>query len=179
MNYLYAPWRGKYINKKSGEKKITPDEQSNHDINPEKSCVFCIKLSENQDAQNFILRRFKYNAIILNLYPYNAGHLMIIPLEHKKRLLELNQEARQEFIDLTAQSIAILEQELKAEGINAGLNLGKAAGAGIPSHLHMHVIPRWPGDTNFMPIIAQTKPISLDLNLVYQDLKPLFEKIKI
>lgn len=167
MNYLYAPWRGKYINKKAGEQSITT----------EKPCVFCIKLSEQQDEQNFILRRFKHNAIILNLYPYNAGHLMVIPLEHKKRLLELAPEVRQEFMELTAQSIAILEHDLGADGINAGLNLGKAAGAGIPSHLHMHVIPRWAGDTNFMPVIAETKPISLDLNLVYQDLKPLFDKI--
>lgn len=168
MNYLYAPWRGKYITKKAG---------NNGDTSVEKPCVFCVKLSESQDEQNFILRRFKYNAIILNLYPYNAGHLMVIPLEHKKRLSEINLAARQEFIELTSQSIAILEEDLGADGINAGLNLGKSAGAGIPSHLHMHVIPRWAGDTNFMPIIAETKPISLDLNLVYQDLKPLFEKI--
>ncbi len=170
MNYLYAPWRGKYITKKAGH---------SGDTSIEKPCVFCAKLSENQDEQNFILRRFKYNAVILNLYPYNAGHLMVIPLEHKKRLSELDLAARQEFIELTSQSIAILEADLGADGINAGLNLGKAAGAGIPSHLHMHVIPRWAGDTNFMPIIAETKPISLDLNLVYQDLKPFFDGVKI
>jgi len=170
MNHLYAPWRGKYITKKA--------IKNTFDTNIEKPCVFCAKLSENQDEQNFILKRFKHHAVILNLYPYNAGHLMVIPLEHKKRLLELSSEARQEFVELTSQSIAILEEDLGADGINAGLNLGAAAGAGIPSHLHMHVIPRWAGDTNFMPIIAETKPISLDLNLVYQDLKPLFDKIK-
>ena len=167
MEYLYAPWRGSYINKKtSGNKK-------------DDSCVFCTKLAENNDAQNFILRRFKHNAVILNLFPYNAGHLMVIPLEHKKRPVELRIDARQEFMELTSQSIAILEDDLNCDGINAGLNLGAAAGAGIPTHLHMHIIPRWAGDTNFMPIIAQTKPISLNLNLVYEDLKPLFEKIKI
>lgn len=175
MNYLYAPWRGKYITKKAGKKpaEITNDSSAS----AEKPCVFCAKLSETNDTQNLILRRFEHHAIILNLYPYNAGHLMVIPLEHKKRLLELSLEARQEFIELTAQSVKILEEDLGADGINAGLNLGKAAGAGIPSHLHMHVIPRWAGDTNFMPVIAQTKPISLDLNLVYQDLKPLFDQI--
>lgn len=171
MNYLYAPWRGNYITKKAN-KKIDSTGDDN-------ACVFCVKLSENNDTQNFILKRFKHNAIILNLFPYNAGHLMVIPLEHKKRPLDLDLQARQEFMELTAQSIAILEEDLQAEGINVGLNLGSSAGAGIPTHLHMHIIPRWPGDTNFMPIIAQTKPISLDLNLVYQDLKPLFDKIKI
>lgn len=170
MNYLYAPWRDKYVNKKADKKNIG-------DSTIEKPCVFCTKLSENNDTQNFILKRFKHNAIILNLYPYNAGHLMVIPLEHKKRPLDLSPEARAEFMELTSKGIEILEQDLGANGINVGLNLGKAAGAGVPMHLHMHVIPRWEGDTNFMPIIAQTKPISLDLNLVYQDLKPLFDKI--
>ena len=169
MNYLYAPWRSHYINKKASSSKPKGDSQE--------PCVFCTKLAENNDAQNFILKRFKHNAIILNLFPYNAGHLMVIPLEHKKRPVELKTEALQEFMELTSQSIAILEEDLQAEGVNVGLNLGKAAGAGVPGHLHMHVIPRWPGDTNFMPIIAQTKPISQDLNLVYQDLKQLVEKI--
>lgn len=171
MNYLYAPWRGNYITKKANQDAANTEAE---DI-----CVFCLKLSENNDAQNFILKRFEHNAIILNLFPYNAGHLMVIPLEHKKRPLELGMQARQEFMELTTKSIMILEEDLKAEGINVGLNLGKAAGAGVPGHLHMHIIPRWAGDTNFMPVIAQTKPISLDLNLVYQDLKPLFDKIKI
>jgi len=168
MKYLYAPWRSSYITKKTKPEAINKD-----------SCVFCLKLAENNDEQNFILKRFKHNAIILNLFPYNAGHLMIVPLEHKKRPLDLNHEARIEFMELTSQAINILEKDLRAEGLNVGLNLGSAAGAGIPTHLHMHVIPRWTGDTNFMPIIAETKPISLDLNIVYQDLKPLFDKIKI
>ena len=168
MNYLYAPWRSSYITKKTKPENISKD-----------SCVFCIKLTENNDTQNFILKRFKHNAIILNLFPYNAGHLMVIPLEHKKRPSELSIEARQEFMEITTQTITILEEDLKTEGVNVGLNLGSAAGAGIPTHLHMHIIPRWMGDTNFMPIIAETKPISLDLNLVYNDLKPLFDKIKI
>lgn len=166
MKYLYAPWRENYISKKTENK------------NDENVCVFCLKLSENNDTQNFILKRFKYNAIILNLYPYNAGHLMIIPIEHKKRPAELGVEALHEFMELTSQSIEILENDLKAEGVNVGLNLDKAAGAGVPGHLHMHVIPRWNGDTNFMPIIAETKPISLDLKIVYKDLKTLFDNIK-
>lgn len=171
MKHLYAPWRENYITKKA--------TQNTEGAGTENTCVFCVKLSENNDTQNFILKRFKYNAIILNLYPYNAGHLMVIPLEHKKRPAELSSEALQEFMELTSKSIEILENELHAEGINVGLNLGKAAGAGVPGHLHMHVIPRWNGDTNFMPIIAETKPISLDLNIVYHDLKLLFDNIYI
>ena len=169
MDYLYAPWRGNYVRKKA----------TNKDEKTSQHCVFCTKLQEKNDEQNFILKRFTYHAIILNLFPYNAGHLMIIPLEHVGRPADLNDKARLEFIELTAQVITILEQDLGAEGINAGLNLGKAAGAGIPTHLHMHIIPRWNGDTNFMPVIAQTKPISLDLKLVYQDLKPLIDKLNI
>jgi ATP adenylyltransferase len=174
MNYLYAPWRSNYID---GKKNKKHDVLSSESTGASDSCVFCIKLSENRDTQNFVLKRFKYNAVILNLYPYNAGHLMVIPLEHIKRPLDLDQAARLEFMNLTAHSINIVEHTLGASGINVGLNLGKSAGAGIPTHLHMHVIPRWEGDTNFMPVIAQTKPISLDLNLVYQDLKPLFDLI--
>ncbi len=92
---------------------------------------------------------------------------------------KFNEQARAEFVELTSQSIEILENNLHADGVNAGLNLGKAAGAGVPMHLHLHVIPRWEGDTNFMPVIAETKPISLDLNGVYQDLKPFFDEITV
>lgn len=168
MNYLYAPWRGSYVTKKANKQETT-----------DHGCVFCAKLAESNDAQNFILKRFTHNAIILNLFPYNAGHLMIIPLTHLTRPANLSLAARNELMELTSQSIALLETDLGAEGVNVGMNLGKPAGAGIPAHLHMHVVPRWNGDTNFMPIIAQTKPISLDLNLVYSDLKPLFDKIKV
>ena len=170
MKHLYAPWRGNYVTKKA---------RSESGIVTKHECVFCTKFAEDNDEKNFVLKRFKHNAIVMNLFPYNTGHLMVIPFEHKKHPSEVSKEAREELMELTSQSAKILEEELGAEGVNLGMNLGRPAGAGIPTHLHMHVLPRWVGDTNFMPLIAQTKPISLDLNMVYKDLKPLFEKIKV
>jgi len=168
MKFLYVPWRSKYV-KEKGEMKSENATKS--------ECVFCLKFSELADDSNFILARFKYHAVILNLYPYNTGHLMIVPFAHVKKLNELNLEARVELIELTNESINILEEQLKCDGINFGANLGKAAGAGIPAHLHNHIIPRWQGDTNFLPIIANVKIISFDLNKIYKDLKPKFEEL--
>jgi ATP adenylyltransferase len=165
MKFLYVPWRSKYVQQKGPLKRATATKDD---------CVFCVKFAENMDETNFILARFKYHVVILNLHPYNTGHLMILPLTHIKKLSELNVQARTELIELTNYSISILEEQLKCEGINFGINLGKAAGAGIPSHLHLHIVPRWQGDTNFLPIIADVKIISFDLNKIYNDLKPKF-----
>ncbi|MDR3646470.1 MAG: HIT domain-containing protein [Candidatus Babeliales bacterium] len=168
MKFLYVPWRSKYV------------QQNGPDKNPKATkdvCVFCLKFSENNDTSNFILARFKYNLVILNLYPYNTGHLMILPNTHVQRLDELSTQARSELIELINHSINILEEQLNCEGINFGINLGKIAGAGIPSHLHTHIVPRWQGDTNFLPIIADVKIISFDLNKIYNDLKPKFEEL--
>lgn len=168
MKFLYVPWRSKYVQQKGPIKSPTAKKEE---------CVFCLKFSENMDNSNFILARFKYHAVILNLHPYNTGHLMILPFEHVKKLNELSNEARAELIELTNYSINILEEQLECEGINFGINLGKTAGAGIPSHLHLHIVPRWQGDTNFLPIIADVKIISFDLNKIYNDLKPKFEEL--
>lgn len=169
MKFLYVPWRSKYVLQKGVIKK---------EIATKKECVFCVKFSENEDKKNFILARFKYNNVILNIHPYNTGHLMILPKKHIKKLNELESAERSELMELTNYSINILEEKLKCEGINFGINLGKAAGAGIPSHLHLHIIPRWEGDTNFLPILANVKIISFDLNQIYNDLKLKFEELK-
>ena len=114
---------------------------------------------------------------MLNLYPYNAGHLLIVSLDHKNRLKELSPEERNELIELTDKSIQILEKTINPAGFNIGLNIGKAGGAGIPSHLHQHVLPRWIGDTNFLPLLAETKQVSVNLKDLYNQLKPHFEAI--
>lgn len=163
MKFLYVPWRSQYVKNK-------PKDDA---------CVFCEKIASDDDANNFILGRYKHNAVFLNLFPYNAGHLMIIPYKHTNNLDELNKEEKSELIELVSQSIKILENHTKADGFNVGLNLGKAAGSGIPTHLHMHVLPRWEGDTNFLPTLSNTKTISFDLNKIYQDLKPHFNVLKI
>lgn len=162
MKNLYAPWRTQYFNKKKAEK-----------INKDK-CPFCTKISENKDAKNFIIFRGKHNFVILNLYPYNAGHVMILPNKHVSCISDLSTKEANEFIKLTGKMVDTLKSTLGAEGINAGFNLGRAAGAGIPSHLHMHVVPRWKGDTNFISTIGEIKQISFDMNEIYKKLKNNF-----
>lgn len=170
MDKLYAPWRTNYT---------TDTTRSKHEHASADECVFCTKFAANDDRKHYILARFKHNAVLLNLYPYNAGHLLIVPYQHVKHMHDLSPEARIELIELLTHSVEILKEELKADGINVGVNFGKAAGAGIPSHLHWHVLPRWNGDTSFLPLIAETKAVSYDLNTVYDQLIDSFKEITI
>lgn len=167
MERLYAPWRSSYARGIAASKKVKTSS---------KECVFCKAVKEQKDEQNFIIKRYKHTVIMLNRFPYNAGHLLIMPLAHKKNLHDLTPAARIELMELISRATHIVQKELKAPGINVGLNLGKEAGAGIPSHLHFHVLPRWKGDTNFLPLLAQTKQISFDLNSVYKELRDHFLK---
>ena len=162
MDRLYAPWRSEYTAKTARTKNenATKDE-----------CIFCTIIAEKKDSSNFIIKRFKHNVVILNRYPYNAGHLLVMPLSHTAELKKLSKATRTELMEILSQSSALLKKTLKAEGINIGLNQGKAAGAGIPSHLHFHVLPRWIGDTNFLPAIGETKQVSFDLHKIYKQLK--------
>lgn len=170
MNRLYCPWRGEYTTATAH----TKNENATQD-----ECVFCMQFAQKKDENFFILKRFQYHAVMLNLYPYNAGHLLILPFNHVANLHELSKESRSEMTELIMHSTQILKHTLDAHGFNVGLNLGKAGGAGIPSHLHYHVLPRYIGDTNFLPVLAQTKQISFDLHEFYKKLKPEFEQIKI
>lgn len=171
MKKLYAPWRNNYA--KNIASKTKDIDASEHD------CVFCQQIKSLDDEKNFILARHSLAIIMLNLYPYNGGHILVIPHYHCSTLEGLTQKARLEMIELITATSVILQNILKAQGINIGLNLGKAAGAGIPSHVHFHVLPRWPGDTNFLPVLADTKQISTDLHDVYTILRPHFQKLKI
>lgn len=170
MKQLYCPWRSKY----AGD--IAHNDKEHNTTN---MCVFCDQFDKHTDDTFFILKRFTYNAVMMNRYPYNAGHLLIIPFEHKAHLHELPRVTRSELMELANQSVIILQNQLHAHGFNIGLNLGKAAGAGIPQHLHMHVLPRFFGDTNFLPLIGETKQISFDLNNIFKQLKSAFEKISL
>lgn len=165
MKQLYCPWREKYSNDTS---KIRQPDAT------ETECVFCKQFKENNDAQNFILKRYKHNVIILNKFPYNAGHLMVIPLTHTSDIDQLSPEERAELIELTSRASTILRETLHAQGMNIGMNLGTRGGAGIPSHIHMHVIPRYDRDTNFLATVSGTKAISHDLHEIYEKLRPLF-----
>ena len=141
---------------------------------------FCDKIIIDDSApQDFILKKTKHAFVILNLYPYNGGHLLILPIQHVAHLEDLSKEIRAELMELMNASIVILKNVLQAQGVNAGMNLGRASGAGIPSHLHMHVVPRWVGDTSFITVIGNTKNVSVDLEKIYKNLKPSFEALEI
>ncbi len=167
MKNIFAPWRSNYASDQG---------QSKQEGTTSDQCTFCSQLKTNNDDKNFILKRFKNSFVILNKYPYNAGHIMILPIKHVGLLNELSKEERSELMELANKSIEILQATLKNDGLNLGLNLGTAAGAGIPSHLHIHILPRWKGDTSFMSTIAETKVISFDLQKIYDQLKHAFDE---
>ncbi len=159
MEKLWAPWREKFI---FGKRK--------------KGCIFCRCLKENKDQENFILSRGKHAFVILNLYPYNSGHLMVVAKRHKAQLEDLNFTETQEIMQLLQVWVKNIKRALRPEGINLGLNINQASGAGIHEHVHIHIVPRWQGDTNFMPILANTKVISVGLKSVYKKLKAQIKK---
>jgi ATP adenylyltransferase len=153
---LYAPWRSAYLK--------SPQQAC---------CIFCLAATQPANDENhFVLKRFEHTYIMLNAYPYNGGHLMVVPYQHVNALGLLPEAARCELIEVSLKAIDLLQQELKPDGFNLGMNLGgRAAGGSIPEHIHMHVLPRWQGDTGFLPALANTKPISADLPALYQRLR--------
>jgi ATP adenylyltransferase len=147
MERLWAPWRMAYI-----------------EVPAPSGCIFCAKPAMDQDEVQWILHRGASSFIILNAFPYNNGHLMVAPFRHTADLETLLPEEQAEMLDLTRLCVTLLRIAYSPDGFNLGMNLGKVAGAGVADHLHMHVVPRWNGDTNFMPVVANTKvlPDSLD-----------------
>ena len=158
MKTLWTPWRRGYI---LGEKPS--------------GCPLCIKRQEpaEKDRENYILYRGDTCFIMLNLFPYTNGHLMIAPYRHEASIERLDDRSLYEMIALTRASVAALTRDLSPSGFNIGMNLGKVAGAGIADHLHMHVVPRWQGDTNFMSVLAETRLIPEDLDATYDRLLPI------
>ena len=157
MENLWAPWRIEYI------KKVD-----------EVGCIFCQKPAEESDASNYILYRGQKNFIIMNSYPYSPGHLMIAPYRHIANLDGLTDEELCEHYELVRSSVAVLRKVFKPDGFNIGMNLGRVAGAGIDKHLHSHIVPRWSGDTNFMPVIADTNVVNEAIDETYQKLAGKF-----
>jgi ATP adenylyltransferase len=137
-------------------------------------CVFCDHLAEGDDEAAHILFRGKSSFVILNAFPYNTGHLMIAPNRHVGELADLDETERQEVMELASRCTTIIREAMGAHGFNIGLNLGQAAGAGIPGHLHMHVVPRWGGDTNFMPVVGETRVLPEMIDETDAKLRPLF-----
>ena len=158
MDLLWSPWRYDYI---TGSGTAKTD-----------ACVFCeILKSSASDEEKFILKRAEFNFVILNIYPYSTGHLMVVPFEHLADSALADKRSTDELMDLTKQAQAALTKVYNPEGLNLGMNLGKAAGAGVAGHYHMHVLPRWIGDVNFMTSIGQTRTIPETLQTTFDKLK--------
>ena len=157
---LWAPWRMEYVS--------NPSKKGN---------IFLEKAKQGNDRKNLVLYRGKYSFVLMNLYPYNNGHLMVAPYQQYDDITLLSSKTMLEIMELTQKSISILKNKLNSEGINFGLNMGKAAGAGIDEHLHFHIVPRWIGDANFMPILGHTKVIMQSLFDTYDLLKIEFDLI--
>jgi ATP adenylyltransferase len=154
MDRLWAPWRLSYV--------AAAKPPSEHD-----SCFICQGLAEKNDRENLIAWRGGKSVVVLNRFPYNNGHLLIAPNAHKGELHELDADEILEMQQTLARLVGVLRDLMKPDGFNIGLNLGKAAGAGLPGHLHWHLVPRWNGDTNFMPVFADTRVIVQSLEQLY------------
>jgi len=139
-----------------------------------RGCIFCKIAREKKDKKNYVLFRGKWNYVLLNNYPYNSGHLMVVPFKHVKNLEDLTDEELYEHFKIVRESVKNLKKVFKPEGFNIGINIGRIAGAGVENHIHTHIVPRWSGDTNYMPVIADTKVIPEALKQTYNRLKEFF-----
>lgn len=159
MERIWAPWRMKYILKaRNGKEK----------------CIFCEIPNEKKDEENYLIKRGELAFVLMNIFPYNNGHLMIAPYKHTPSLQNLSEEELLEMMKLVVESEKALKALLSPDGFNIGLNIGRVAGAGFEEHIHIHIVPRFNGDTNFMPIVANTKVISESLRETYKKLKELW-----
>ena len=159
LQVLWAPWRMDFIRThKDGE------------------CIFCAKSSQDTDEENLVLLRGGRCFVLMNLYPYTNGHLMVAPYRHVAALEELTDDEQADLMRLTVLCSKVLRRAVYPDGLNCGLNLGRSAGAGIEDHLHMHLVPRWHGDVNFMSTVCSSKVIVQHLRDTYAELRPLFEE---
>ncbi|MBW1973663.1 MAG: HIT family hydrolase [Deltaproteobacteria bacterium] len=159
MKRLWAPWRMEYILKEKDD-----------------VCIFCESFAEKKDRETLILFRGESSFIIMNRYPYNNGHLMVAPIRHIANLEDLSEKEKASIFSLIQLSIVCLKKALKPEGFNIGMNLGRIAGAGIEDHLHFHIVPRWAGDTNFMPVLSEVRVMPQLLQESYDQLYNVFHE---
>ena len=160
MDRIWTPWRMKYI-------------QENQ---PEDECIFCLAAESNEDEKNLVFHRGEHVYMILNRYPYTSGHVMSVSYAHEARLHNLTEAARGEMIELVSLSVQVLQSVYAPDGFNVGLNLGEMAGAGVADHLHMHIVPRWGGDTNFMTSVGRTRVLPETLSETYRRVKEAWER---
>ncbi|HPT37048.1 MAG TPA: HIT domain-containing protein [Methanothrix sp.] len=160
MEKLWAPWRIDYILSKKPP-----------------GCIFCDKPAENKDEENLILFRGKYHFIIMNAYPYNNGHMMVVPYRHTASLSGWAEQEQQEMMQLADLCVDLLKRTMHPDGFNLGINMGLVGGAGVADHIHLHIVPRWNGDTNFMPVLSDTRVISEGLQATYRKLKAALDEM--
>ena len=158
MDYLWTPWRYQYVTQ--------PNDAG--------VCVFCAAAQSSDDARTLVVHRGAHNFVIVNRYPYCSGHVMVVPYQHVATLEELPDEALVELIRLGRDCEKHLRAVYRPDGLNLGINLGKSAGAGIAGHLHLHVLPRWTGDTNFMTVVGETRVVPESLDVTYEKLRAAF-----
>jgi ATP adenylyltransferase len=152
MDYLWTPWRYAYI--------------TSADRAP--GCIFCDKIAESDDRKNFIVHRGEHCFIILNAFPYTSGHVMVVPYAHLDQLVKVPEPAAHEMMDLSQRMEGLLRKVYHAEGVNLGMNIGKCAGAGVAGHVHMHVLPRWTADANFVSVVGETRVLPETLDTTYE-----------
>ena len=174
MERLWAPWRMAYI-------LGTRASPTGGESESAQSCIFCRFPAEGPAAQarNLILWASESAFVIMNRYPYNSGHIMVVPRTHTADLMTLTDSTYRATMELLRQSIAVISTELSAHGMNVGMNLGRVAGAGIDQHAHVHIVPRWNGDTNFMPVVGDVRVMSEHLQATYEKLLPAFSRLKL
>lgn len=160
MKNLWAPWRADYLT-------ASPSSCKNY-------CLFCTLKKTKNDEETLILHRDKKSFVVMNRFPYNNGHLMVAPLRHTASIESLKPEEAAELFRLIQRCVQVLKKEYRPQGFNIGANLGSVAGAGVTGHLHFHIVPRWQGDTNFMPLLGETKVINEHLQKTYERLSRYF-----
>ena len=158
MDHIWSPWRYRYVSTAAAGD----------------ACIFCSKSAAGRDEENHIVHRGERNFVILNLYPYTNGHLMVAPYEHVASIEEVAEAAAVEMMLLVRRAAQHLREIYQPRGLNLGMNIGECAGAGIAGHIHMHVVPRWPGDANFMSVVGETRVMPEDISETYRKLKEAF-----
>ena len=166
MEKMWSPWRSKYID------SFKPGNSKDDD-----ECLFCRIQKEDKDKENFLIHRSEKSFIIMNLYPYNSGHLMIVPYKHAPSLKVLDKDTYLDCMNMLNLGCEILHDSIFPHGFNIGANIGRVSGAGIDGHIHFHIVPRWDGDTNFMPVLNDVKVVSEAMEDTYQKLVKTLSKL--
>lgn len=166
MEILWSPWRSKYI-------ESFKDEKS------DETCFICEAIEKVEEKKNrLVVFRTNFTIVLMNKFPYNAGHLLVSPIKHTSTLDSLDKDQLFDLISVVRFSIKVLDEAMKPHGYNVGINIGRVAGAGLPEHIHFHVIPRWNGDTSFISIVSDTKVISQSMEDIFEKLSNLFNDLK-